>query len=581
MKVADGAVVTAKLYGTVAIYAQTADKTKIVKYLLPGVLYHEKFSLNLISWVKLKKQKWQLHSTESETYLISPARNKISLQTVDDVVVLQGAEDPNEKSEQVCAISSTSIAPPPIKTASDLLKAHNRFGHLGVDALIKILKAAKSDDMGALEMTEAELKVARNEVRNCIPCAQAKGTRTAFGDRGLDRGTAPFEVLHMDTYQVKFLAQNGAFIKEYGVVVVDAYSEWMAFISARSKDQIPGELLKLFRHVSNQTGHNLKRLRCDGGSEFINATIKDWCYRHGVEFHPPPAGTPQLNGVAETHVRIVKDSVRTMLTHAGLPKRYWVAATEHFVCLRNRTHVGDATGMTPYEAMYKRKPSLRHFSVFGCDAYYHVPKEDRSITMQVKMEPCIYLGYEFTHNSSRVYRLRQRDIIATRDIRLRSDSFIYARALLQGKVQDVLDGNLENIDISDQVNERNADDEAVLESDVAAPAEVQSPIFSRLQGGRLQRLQPRTSELDAIDEEAAGDHHDANYESKYDSNDRDYNKLNHSSTEQNQDELQAIQDALAQSALEVACATSTGMHKLEQQTPLTYKQVLLSKRRTE
>lgn len=567
VKVADGAVVTAKLSGTVVIHAQTVDKSKTLKYLLSGVLYHPNFSLNLISWVKLKKQNWQLHSTESETYLISPARNKIALQTVDDVVVLHGIDDPNDA--KVCAISSTSVSSPPIKTAGDLMKAHQRFGHLGVDALIKVLKAAKTDDVGALEMSEADLKIARDEVLNCIPCAQAKGTRTAFGHRGLDRGAVPFEVLHMDTYQVKYVGRNDQIMREYGVVVIDPYSEWVAFIHANHKDKIPGELLKLFRHIANQTGDHLKRLHCDGGTEFINAVLKDWCNRHGVEIHPPPAGTPQLNGIAERHVRILKDTVRTLLIQSSLPMRYWTIATEHYVCLRNRTHIGDATGMTPYEAMYKRKPSLQHFSVFGCDAYYHVPREDRSITMQAKMEPCIYLGYEYNHNSSRIYRLRQRDIIATRDVKLRTDSFIYSRALQQGKVQDVLNGDLDNIDVGDHADERNADDDAVMEVDVTAPAAVQSPMFSRLQGGRLQRVQHDSHvELDAIEEEAASDQN---------------SDLNHSSAAPQwaPNEEQAVQDALAQATLEVACATSSGMHKLEQQTPLTYKQVLLSRRRAD
>jgi hypothetical protein len=47
--------------------------------------------------------------------------------------------------------------------------------------------------------------------------------------------------------------------------------------------------------------------------------------------------------------------------------------------------------MTPYEAMRGKKPSLRHINVWGCDAYCHVPKEQRS-GLEPKAEPCIYYG---------------------------------------------------------------------------------------------------------------------------------------------------------------------------------------------
>ena len=69
---------------------------------------------------------------------------------------------------------------------------------------------------------------------------------------------------------------------------------------------------------------------------------------------------------------------------------------------------------------------------------------------------------------------------------------------------------------------------------------------------------------------------------KYDQPDHTESKSNGDSNAQYvPTEDEAIQNALAESALAVACATATGMHKLEQETPLTYKQVLLSKRRAE
>ena len=215
--------------------------------------------------------------------------------------------------------------------------------------------------------------------------------------------------------------------------------------------------------------------------------------------------------------------------------------------------------------------------------------------MQAKMEPCIYLGYDCVHNCSRVYRLRQRDVIATRDVKYRPDSFAYARALQQGTVQEILNGRMPNVEHEDaddevEMKQQNADEDTVVESDVPAPNVVRSPIFSRSQGGRLQRVRA-ASELEDIDEEVL-EVSPSEYERKHDSDENDSdvaesksNESPHarpaSNSEMNPDEMKAIEDALANSALEAACATPSGMHQLEQETPRTYKQVLLSKRRND
>jgi hypothetical protein len=48
---------------------------------------------------------------------------------------------------------------------------------------------------------------------------------------------------------------------------------------------------------------------------------------------------------------------------------------------------------TPHEVWSRKKPSLQHLRVFGCDAYVHVPKENRS-KMDNKDEKCIFIGYK-------------------------------------------------------------------------------------------------------------------------------------------------------------------------------------------
>jgi hypothetical protein len=47
----------------------------------------------------------------------------------------------------------------------------------------------------------------------------------------------------------------------------------------------------------------------------------------------------------------------------------------------------------PLEVWYSKNNSIKHLKVFGCDAFFHVPKEKRS-KMENKETKCIFIGYK-------------------------------------------------------------------------------------------------------------------------------------------------------------------------------------------
>jgi hypothetical protein len=98
----------------------------------------------------------------------------------------------------------------------------------------------------------------------------------------------------------------------------------------------------------------------------------------------------------------------------------------------NRTHISSVTGVTPYEALCGKRPSLRHIGVFGCDVYRHVPKHERTATMASHVEPGIYLGHNDAQNAAFVWLLASKKIVTTRDVTYRSDSFAFMRLLDSG-----------------------------------------------------------------------------------------------------------------------------------------------------
>jgi hypothetical protein len=58
--------------------------------------------------------------------------------------------------------------------------------------------------------------------------------------------------------------------------------------------------------------------------------------------------------------------------------------------------------MTPKEAFIKVKPEVRHFKIFGCPIYIHVPKEKRT-----KLDPSgrkgTFVGYIESSKAYRIY----------------------------------------------------------------------------------------------------------------------------------------------------------------------------------
>ena len=107
-------------------------------------------------------------------------------------------------------------------------------------------------------------------------------------------------------------------------------------------------------------------VRTDQGGELARSTafrsmlLKEFSY----VVEPTGADSPSQNGGAEIYNNTLAVKVRTLLYGSGLTARFWSAALLHSVYLYNRL-VHSATGITPYEGWYGRKPDVSHLKTFG------------------------------------------------------------------------------------------------------------------------------------------------------------------------------------------------------------------------
>jgi hypothetical protein len=69
---------------------------------------------------------------------------------------------------------------------------------------------------------------------------------------------------------------------------------------------------------------------------------------------------------------------RSMLNGVGLGHEFRVEVVGTTCYLVNRSPSSVMDDKTPHEVWNGNKPSLTHLKVFDCDAYVHVPKENKS-----------------------------------------------------------------------------------------------------------------------------------------------------------------------------------------------------------
>ena len=86
------------------------------------------------------------------------------------------------------------------------------------------------------------------------------------------------------------------------------------------------------------------------------------------------------------------DRVRSRLSQAKLPKSCWAEAMYTTVYMINRFPSVPLNGDVPQRVWTGKDISYEHLRVFGCLAYMHVAKDQRS-KLDSKSKPCIFMGY--------------------------------------------------------------------------------------------------------------------------------------------------------------------------------------------
>ncbi len=490
IKMADGNIILAVYKGELNIRLNVEDKNKELKQIkvkVPDVYYHERFDANLLSWGKMRKAGWKLASSSSGTFLTTPGGNKAVASTRGDLTII-------EDCAQEIAYSVRSVKS--VVEAKQLVAAHRRLGHISWTRLEKLCKSGSVVGIPTMDtLPDKELELAKKEIQECEACVQGKSAGRPVGHRGLDKGTRPGQVIHMDTFYVtRRDERTGKKATQYCMLATDGYSEWRWVDVVSSMTQLTDSAISILQHCRSMTDKPVRMIVCDLGSEFNNKKLQNYCDTQGIKLQPAPPRVKELNGLAEKSVDTVKNHTRAMLHAVGIKNgSEYAMALSHHIYLWNRTQIGQRSGMTPYEAMVKRKADTSHTGEFGCDAFVVQHRSQRDTTFDAKAEPGIYLGHDGRSNCARIRMLDSGKVVIAKDVILREGKFTHLATRLQGREAETgaTTTRIPHLDLYDASDiESDIDESEQNESEVEAEEEpryeVEQVTHSRIKAGVRQ-----------------------------------------------------------------------------------------------
>jgi hypothetical protein len=143
--------------------------------------------------------------------------------------------------------------------------------------------------------------------------------------------------------------------------------------------------------------------------------FEEFCKKCGIARQKTTPYTHQQNGVAERMNMTLMEKERSMLSGAELGQEFWAEAMGTTCYLVNRSPSSVLDDKIPHKVWPRKKPSLQHLRVFGCDAYVHVPKENKS-KLDKRAEKCIFIGYKDGVKGYKIWNPETKKIVYSRDV---------------------------------------------------------------------------------------------------------------------------------------------------------------------
>ncbi|CAJ2652046.1 unnamed protein product [Trifolium pratense] len=276
---------------------------------------------------------------------------------------------------------------------------HQKLGHLHLKGMKKAIAKEAIRGLPKLKIEEGSI---------CGECQIGKQTKMSHPKLQHLTTTRVLELLHIDLMGPMQVESLGG--KRYAFVMVDDFSRftWIEFL--KDKSESFDAFKELCLQLQREKNSAIVRIRSDHGKEFENASFLEFCITEGIKHEFSAPITPQQNGVVERKNRTIQESARVMLHAKHLPYQFWAEAMHTACYIHNRVTLRTGTSTTLYELWKGRKPTVKHFHVFGSKCYILSDREHRR-KMDPKSEEGLFLGYSTNSRAYRVYNQRTKVIV--------------------------------------------------------------------------------------------------------------------------------------------------------------------------
>ena len=288
------------------------------------------------------------------------------------------------------------------KAFISIQELHEKMGHLSEQQCRKLIK---HNMIEGLKLTKG------SKFKKCIACAKGKQKRRKHCKEvppAKNKGDLIFSDLSGKISPPSFGGHK------YYMSFIDSATRysWIYFLKKKS------EALDVFKsfnsHFKTQHERKIKSLRTDNGGEFITTEFSNYLKSQGITRPESPPYSPELQALAERLNQTLMGKARSMMYATNMEKRFWAEAVSTANLLRNISPTKVHASVTPFEALFNRKPKSKHLHIFGQPCTY---KDNRQIKkLAPRSKEGLFLGYSLDTSSFRVWSTSDRRMIISRDV---------------------------------------------------------------------------------------------------------------------------------------------------------------------
>ena len=277
---------------------------------------------------------------------------------------------------------------------------HQRLGHLHYARIRKTSKTAK-------RVPEVTLNT---DLEKCPVCMENKQRITARNVETSRRATQCLQGLSVDFGFMVQKSKNKTRLQELSgyngakcyLLITDHHSQ-MLYGKCFATKSAPWEFLDDWLNKISPIIDPIpdKYVRMDNGSELgLSHLVNDVFEKYGYNIERTAPNASVQNAPVERAHQTIADGIRTLLSGADIPTRFWPFAFHHVIRLYNITpHRGKRE--SPYEICSGNKPDLSRLRAFGCRVWIL----DDNKRKDGKAKPLSRTGYflGFTETYKQIY----------------------------------------------------------------------------------------------------------------------------------------------------------------------------------